>query len=153
MIKKAKYNTFYLNLKAETITNESDIDNVFELICTIIISNIKNLQEKLQTGLLIQSQINHDIDISKCNPLAGSSYTKIPKELDHPRKRQMNTQNIDDNECFKQCLVRYFHPAVNNPRRITKTDNDFTKELDFKDIISTENQRHSQKAFLVMKKR
>ena len=27
---KAKYDTFYLNSRAEIITNESDIENVFE---------------------------------------------------------------------------------------------------------------------------
>ena len=30
------------------------------------------------------------------NPLAGSSYIKLPKELDHPRKGLIDIQNIDD---------------------------------------------------------
>ena len=34
----------------------------------------------------------------------------------------INIQNIDDNECFKWCLVRYLHPADHNSRRITKVD-------------------------------
>ena len=42
--------------------------------------------------------------------------------------------NIDDN-CFCWCLVRYLHPANHYPARITKTDKDFAKKLDFKDII------------------
>ena len=50
----------------------------------------KNLQEKDQAGLLIQSL--------KYNPLAGSSYIKLPKELDHPRKVLITIQNIDNNE-------------------------------------------------------
>ena len=29
------------------------------------------------------------------NPLAGSSYIKLPKELEHPRKGLINIQNID----------------------------------------------------------
>ena len=36
---KAKYNTFWSNSKAETIINESDIDDVFESIYGI--SNLK----------------------------------------------------------------------------------------------------------------
>ena len=55
----------------------------------------------------IDSVIDHTISISKYNPLAGSSYIKLPKELDHPRKGLINVQNTDDNECFKWCLVRY----------------------------------------------
>ena len=46
--RKNKYNSFYLHSKAETSTNESDIDNVFQSIYTTITSNI-------QKCLLIQS--------------------------------------------------------------------------------------------------
>ena len=45
----------------------------------------------------------------------------------------VNIQNIDDNECFKWCLVKYLHPADHHPARITKADKNFAKELDFKD--------------------
>ena len=60
--------------------------------------------------------------------MAGSSYIKLLKELDHARKGLIN------NEWFKWCLVRYLNPADHNPRRITKADKDFAKRLDFKDI-------------------
>ena len=56
------------------------------------------------------------------------------KELDHPRKGLINIQNIDDNECFKWCLVRYLNPADHHPEKITKADKDFAKKLDFRDI-------------------
>ena len=52
--------------------NESEIDDGLESIYSIWI---------------IDSVIDHSINISKYNPLAGSSYIKLPKELDHPRKR------------------------------------------------------------------
>ena len=35
---------------------------------------------------IIDLVIEHNINISKYNPLAGSSYIKLSKELDHPRK-------------------------------------------------------------------
>ena len=38
---KTKYSIFYWNSKAETIINESDIDDVFKSNYTIIISNIQ----------------------------------------------------------------------------------------------------------------
>ena len=34
------------------------------------------------------------------------SYIKVPGKLEHARKRLINIQNIDDNECFKWSLVR-----------------------------------------------
>ena len=39
--KKTLYSTFYSNFKAETIINESDIDDAFELIYCNIISNMQ----------------------------------------------------------------------------------------------------------------
>ena len=44
-----------------------------------------------------------------------------------------NIQSTDDNECFKWCLVRHLNPADRNRARITKNDQDFAKNLDFKD--------------------
>ena len=56
-------------------------------------------------SLIIDSVIDHN-NILKYNSLPGSSYIKLPKELDHPRKGLINVQNIDDNECCKWCLVK-----------------------------------------------
>ena len=86
---KIKYDTFYSNSKAETFINESNIDDVFELIYTTITSNI---QKSLGKGSdwIIDSVVGHDINISKYNPLVGSSYIKLPKELDHERKGWIN---------------------------------------------------------------
>ena len=86
------------------------------------------------SGWIIDSVIDLNISISKYNPLAGSRYIELPKELNHPRKRSINIQNIDDNECFKWCLVRYLNPVDHHQARITKADKDFAKKLDFKDI-------------------
>ena len=97
---------------------------------------MENIRKSLGKGSwwITDSVIDHSISISKYNPLAGSSYIRLPKELDNPRKGLINIQSTDDNECFKQCLVRHLNPADHNPRRITKSDKDFAKRLDFKDI-------------------
>ena len=108
---KTKYDTFYSHSKAETIINETDIDDVFQSIYTTIISNI---QKSLGKG-------------------------SLSKELDNPRKVLINIQNIVDSECFKWCLVRYLNPADHHPARTTKADKDFVKKLNFKDIISSQS--------------
>ena len=66
--------------------------------------------------------------------MAGRSYIKLPKELDHPIKGLINIQNIDDMVCFKWRLVRYLNSADHHPARIPKDNKDFAKTLDFKDI-------------------
>ena len=80
---KTKYDTFCSSSKAEIIINKKDINNAFQLIYTVITSNI---QKSLGKGScwIIDSVIGHTISISKYNPLAGSSYTKLPKELEYP---------------------------------------------------------------------
>ena len=86
---KTKYSTFYSHSKAETIINESDIDDVFKSIYTTIISKIQKSLGK-GSGWIIDSVIDHTSSISKCNPLVARSYIKLPKELDHPRKEFIN---------------------------------------------------------------
>ena len=98
----AKYDIFYSQSKAETIVNESEINDVFESIYTPIISGIKTFLEKVQAGLLTQSKIiNIDFNISKYIALVGSSYIKLSEDSDYPRKGLINIQNIDDNQCSK----------------------------------------------------
>ena len=58
----------------------------------------------------------------------------MPKELDHPRNALIDMQNIDDNECFKWCFVRYIHRTDHKPARITNADKGPAKRLDFKGI-------------------
>ena len=124
---------FIHSQKQKHFNNESEIDDVFESIYTTVIANLQNFLGKC-SGWIIDSVIEDNIHISKYNSLAGNSYIKLPKELDHPRKELINIQNIDDNECSKWCLFRYLHPAEHNPRRITKSDKYFAKKLDFKEI-------------------
>ena len=115
-------------MKVETINNESHNVDVLEPIYTAIISNI---QKSLSKGSdwIIDSVIEHNINISNLNPLAGSSYIKFAKVLDHPRKGLINIWNADDNEFFKCCLVRYLHPEDRRSARITKAIKIFQKDL------------------------
>ena len=117
---------------------------MFKSVDTTVIPNIQKSLGK-GSGWIIDSVIDHTISISKYNPLAGSSYIKLPKELDHPRKGLISIQNFDDNECFKWCLIRYGNPADHHPTKITKADKDFAKMLDFKDIKFPIKVRHIHK--------
>ena len=45
---------------------------------------------------IIDSVRDHNINVSKYNPLPGSNYTKLPKKSDHPKKVLIDIQNIDD---------------------------------------------------------
>ena len=105
------------NSKLDTIINESDIDDVFDSVYIIIILNV---QKSLGagSGWITDSVIDHNISISKYNPLAGRSYIRLSKELDHSRKRLINIQKIDDNECFQWSRARYLNPSNHHSARI-----------------------------------
>ena len=70
---------------------------VFKSIYNTIIAYIKKSLGK-GSGWITDLFIDHTISISKYDPLAGSSYIKVPKELHHPRKGLISIQNADDNE-------------------------------------------------------
>ena len=67
--------------------------------------------------------------------MAESSYMKLPKEFDDPRRGLINIQNIDYNECFKWYLFRYLNYADHNPAANSKGDKDFAKKLNFKSKV------------------
>ena len=78
-----------MNSRAETIISKSDNDDVFESVYSTIISNIQKNQGK-DSSWIIDSVIDYSINISKYNPVAGTSYNKLPKELDYPQKDLIN---------------------------------------------------------------
>ena len=97
---------------------------------------ISNKQKSLGKGSswIIDLVVDHTINISKYKPLSSSSYIKLLKELDNPKKGWINIQNTDNNEYFKLCLVRYLHPEDHNPARIRKNDKHSARTFEFKDI-------------------
>ena len=113
---ETKNGIFYLSSKAETVINGGGINDVFESICSTIISNLQKSFAKCLV-CIINSVIDHTINSFKYKPLSGN-YIKLLKELDHPKKSLINIANLNGNECFKWCLVRYLHPADHNPKEL-----------------------------------
>ena len=128
---KTLYSSFYS--KAERIINESDIDDVFEAIYGTVLSNIQKFLGQ-DSSWITDSDIDHNVNILKYNPLAGSSYIKLPEELSHSRKEFINIQNTYDIKRFKWCFVRYFYPADYHPAGNGIIDQLFGNQLDFEDI-------------------
>ena len=131
---KTKFGNLYWSSKVEIVINESNIDDVFQSIYTTVIKNRQNYLQK-DLSWIIDSVIDHTINISKYNPFTESSDINLPKELDHSRKGLINIQNIDDNECFNDNedshIFKFcrFYPSKNY-----KTWTRFAKKFDFNDI-------------------
>ena len=82
---------------------------------------------------IVSSIEGHYINIIKYEPLTGSSYIKLPTELQHNKHGLINLQNRD-NECFRWCHIRHLNPRNDNPQRIKKTDKSFVKQLNYDGI-------------------
>ena len=78
--------------------------------------------------------MDHTNNISKYSSLAGSSYIRLSKELDHPKENLIDIQNFDDNQCFIGYLMGYLHPAHHYLEITTKIDKMFGERLDLKGI-------------------
>ena len=83
---EAKHCTFYPSSKAERIISEGDTDDLFESAKSNITSNIQKSLEK-GSGYIIDLVIDQNINISKYKSLSGNNYIKLPKGLDHPKKK------------------------------------------------------------------
>ena len=97
--------------------------------------NISNIQKYFGkgSGWIIDSVIDHIINISKYNLLAADSYIKLSKELNHP-KRVWCLNASASKKKFKWCLVRYLNLADYYPARIRKIEKWFGDETHFEDV-------------------
>ena len=114
--------SFLLSIKS---INENDIDDVFKSVYNTVISNMqKNLGQ--DSGWIIDSVLEHTINFSKYNSLAGISYIKFPKKKTIQKKIWL----------IFRILVRHLNPADHNFRRSTKCHKDFAKRIEIKAIKS-----------------
>ena len=124
--------TGYFNSKPKTIINVDDLTPFLDV-------NVEQIMEDIHKWIsqgsawLIKSINGHFINIIQYEPLAGSSYIKLPTELQNPKHGIINPQN-KDNEWFRWCHIRHLNPRNNNPQRIKKTDKSFGKQLNYDGI-------------------
>ena len=122
----------YFNSKPKTITNANDFQESLDVNVEQIMNDIhKWISEG--SAWIIKSINGHYINIIKYEPLTGSSYIKLPTELQHYKHGLINLKN-KDNECFRWCHVRHLNPRNDNPQRIKKTDKAFMPQLDYQGI-------------------
>ena len=84
-----KVSTFHLNSKTETIIHDSDTDNVLESNYSMVLTKIQKYQVE-GSSWTIDLVIEHNIIISKYNPLSDSSCIKLSTKLNHSRKGFIN---------------------------------------------------------------
>jgi len=69
------------------------------------------------SGFTLSRIIKLDVQISKYNPIRGSTYIKLPKKLEL-KKAIVNVKNMNDNMCFKWAVLSALHPIEKNADRV-----------------------------------
>ena len=110
----------YFNSTVQTIINETQINEALQLSKQIIINEIAQWVSE-GSGWIIKSVDNQFLNIVKYKPMNGSSYIKLPTELQNSAKGLINLKN-KDNECFRWCHIRHLNPQDKYPQRIKKVD-------------------------------
>ena len=118
--------TAYFNSKTETLINENEINEVLQMARQEIIKAIGQWISQ-GSGWIVLSVDGHYVNLTKYEPIKGSSYIELPTELRNPSKGLINLQNKDE-ACFGWCHVRYLNPKVKDPQRIKKDDHRFIKD-------------------------
>ena len=93
------------------------------------------------SGWVVHQVRRHYINIVKYNPPEGSSYIKLPAELQHAMKGLINIKN-DDNQCFRWCHIRRFNPQEMNPQRIKKSDRLLVDNYDYTGVEFPVSTKH-----------
>ena len=97
LLKKYKLNeeiefapVYFNSVTKLVINNKFKLEKFFEKILYRLDTGINN-----GSGWIIESIESQYINISTYKPLLGSSYIRLPTELDHPRKGLINIRNKD----------------------------------------------------------
>ena len=97
---------------------------------------MEEINEKLSkyytngSGWVFHAILSHDLHVSKYDPLVGSSYLELPKQLRNSKKGLVNVKNEDD-KCFLWCHVRHLRPQEHNPNGVKKEDRIMAAQLNY----------------------
>ena len=85
------------------------------------------------SGWIVEEIYSQYLNVSSYLPLKGSTYIKLPKELNHPMKGLINIKN-NDSKCFLWCHVRHLNLNGVKLERITKKDKEIVKDLNYSGV-------------------
>ena len=126
------YKTAFFNGKAKTITKANDIEPELSMSRQEILNTIDKWVSE-GSGWVIDQIDSHYINVTLYKPLNGSSYVKLPSELQNSGKGLINIKN-DDDECFRWCHIRFLNPQRANLQRINRVAKQMINELNYDGI-------------------
>ena len=101
------------------ITEETDPHEIFKEMMDEIEEEVQKVEHAEGSGWVFVEVENLTLHTDIWDPLKGSSYIDLPKELKN-KNAIINMKNEDNNKCFLWCVLRALNPKDNHPERIDK---------------------------------
>ena len=109
--------TAYFRSTCMTNLTEDDLISNYEIAYTKILTSFDSF-EGHGSGWVLNKIAGLDINVGKYEPLAPTSYIKLPKELSD-KHAIINIKN-DDQKCFLWSILAGLFPVENHPERVNK---------------------------------
>lgn len=121
----------YMHSEAEVVDFETNLNELFNgSVATYFKDKIDEIELR-GSGVVLTKIIELNVQISKFEPFAGSSYIPLPEYLQN-KKAIINVENYDQ-MCFKYAVLSALHPKVKNGQN-PEAYKRFEEELDFTGI-------------------
>ena len=101
------------------ITEETDPHEIFKEMMDEIEEEVQKVEHAEGSGWVFVEVENLTLHTDIWDPLKGSSYIDLPKELKN-KNAIINMKNEDNNKCFLWCVLRALNPKDEHPERIDK---------------------------------
>ena len=101
------------------ITESTDPHEIFKEMMDEIEEEVQTVEHAEGSGWVFVEVENLTLHTDIWDPLKGSSYTDLPKELKN-KNAIINMKNEDNNKCFLWCVLRALNPKDTHPERIDK---------------------------------
>ena len=110
--------TGYFHFLVEMITESSDLSDILNTMTGIILEKVQQFQNE-GSGWVFENVESFDINIDPFEPLSGSSYISLPKNLED-KKALIIVRNENDHECFKWAITSAIYQREKHPERLNK---------------------------------
>ena len=121
-----------VSVKNRNLIRPEDLGELLDEVMEVINGKLSKYDTN-GSGWVFHTILSHDLHVSKYDPLRGSSYLELPKQLRHSNKGLVNIKNEDD-KCFLWCHVRHLRPQEHNPNRVKKEDRISAAKLNYRGI-------------------
>ena len=115
LIKKFKFHS----IGQKIITESTDTHEIYNEMFKEIEEAVQKVEHAEGSGWVFVEVENLTLDVDIWDPLKGSSYIDLPKELKN-KNAIINMKNEDNNKCFLWCVLRALNPKDKNAERIDK---------------------------------